>query len=192
MEPDGELDSGGDGRQAPPTTHGSTLPSLPTRLPSIPTTTTCFPTLPADLAPDIQVSAWASLRQRANGLGDDDVNLEAFVTAEPTLKDHLTPQMALALHDPVERLIGHHLIDMVDEAGYLRADVDPLAVKLGAPLAMVERILSNCRPSTRPASSRAHSPSVSRSSSRSRTATTRRSPICSTTCTSSPPMISPD
>ncbi len=101
-----------------------------------------FPdTAKADLAPDIQVSGWASLRQRANGLGDDEANLEAFATAEPSLKDHLTQQMVLALKNPVERLIGHHLIDMVDEAGYFRADVETLAQKLGAPLEMVERIL---------------------------------------------------
>ena len=35
--------------------------------------------------------------------------------------------------DPAERLIGAHLIHMVDEAGYLRGDLDDLADKLGAP-----------------------------------------------------------
>ena len=40
------------------------------------------------------------------------------------MRDHLTEQLQLALARPGERLIGRHLIDMVDEAGYLRADLD--------------------------------------------------------------------
>ncbi|MFA5951632.1 MAG: RNA polymerase factor sigma-54 [Hyphomicrobium sp.] len=87
-------------------------------------------------------SGWASLRQRANSFSDDDVNPEAFVSAEPSLRDHLAEQLPLTITDHAERLIGHYLIDMVDEAGYLHADVEHLAVKLGAPPEMVERILA--------------------------------------------------
>jgi len=86
-------------------------------------------------------SGWASLRQRANSFSDDDINPEAFVSAEPSLRDHLAEQLPLTITDHAERLIGHYLIDMVDEAGYLHADVEQLAVKLGAPPEMVERIL---------------------------------------------------
>ena len=39
----------------------------------------------------------------------------------------------MVVTDPAERLIGAHLIHMVDEAGYLRGDLDDLAAKLGAP-----------------------------------------------------------
>jgi RNA polymerase sigma-54 factor len=86
-------------------------------------------------------SGWASLRQRTGSFSDDDVNPEAFVSNELTLRDHLSEQMPLAIHDHVERLIGQHLIDMVDEAGYLHADLEQLALKLGAPLGLVERVL---------------------------------------------------
>ena len=86
-------------------------------------------------------SGWASLRQTTNSFSGDDINPEAFVTSEPTLREHLTSQLPLIVKDPVERLIGQHLIDMVDEAGYLQGDLDALAVKLGAPLGMVERVL---------------------------------------------------
>jgi RNA polymerase sigma-54 factor len=71
----------------------------------------------------------------------DDINPEAFVSSEPSLRDHLSEQLPLAIQDHVERLIGQHLIDMVDEAGYLHADLEQLATKLGAPLGMVERVL---------------------------------------------------
>ncbi len=47
---------------------------------------------------------------------------EAFVASEPTLADHLAEQLALATSDPAERLIGHYLLDLVNEAGYLVGD----------------------------------------------------------------------
>ena len=40
-----------------------------------------------------------------------------------TLADHLAEQLALAIADPVRRMIGQYLIDMVDEAGYLIGDL---------------------------------------------------------------------
>jgi RNA polymerase sigma-54 factor len=73
---------------------------------------------------------------------DGDYNLESFVTAETTLGDHLAEQLALAIGDPVKRLIGQYLIDLVDEAGYLPADLMQVAEQLGAPLADVESVLA--------------------------------------------------
>ena len=79
---------------------------------------------------------------RQLGRRSDDYNLEAFVSAETTLADHLAEQMALAIHDPAGRMIGRYLIDMVDEAGYLNGDLAAVAEKLGAPLADVETVLA--------------------------------------------------
>src|SRR5258708_22162052 len=39
-------------------------------------------------------------------------------------------------------MIGQHLIDLVDEAGYLTGDLAAVAEKLGAPLAEVEAVLA--------------------------------------------------
>jgi RNA polymerase sigma-54 factor len=72
---------------------------------------------------------------------DDDYNLEAFVAAEVTLGDHLAAQLALAVPDPRDRLIGQYLIDLVDDAGYLPADLDPVAEQLGATPEQVEAVL---------------------------------------------------
>lgn len=87
-------------------------------------------------------SGWASLRQRSGSFTDDEINPESFVSNETSLRDHLTAQLPLAIQDHVQRLIGYHLIDLVDEAGYLHADLDQLALKLGAPLEMVESVLA--------------------------------------------------
>ncbi len=93
-------------------------------------------------AADQADSGWASVRQRANSFNGDEINPEAFVSSEPSLRDHLNEQLPLSFKDPALRLIGHHLVDMVDEAGYLHADLEQLATKLGAPLGMVERVLA--------------------------------------------------
>jgi RNA polymerase sigma-54 factor len=85
-------------------------------------------------------SEWAGVGTGARP--DADYNLEAFVSAEVTLVDHLAEQLALAVADPVRRMIGRHLIDLVDEAGYLTESLAEAAEKLGAPLAEVESVLA--------------------------------------------------
>ena len=66
-------------------------------------------------------SEWAGVGP--GGRDDGDYNLEAFVSAETTLADHLAEQLVLAIADPVRRMIGQYLIDLVDEAGYLSGDL---------------------------------------------------------------------
>ena len=73
---------------------------------------------------------------------DGEYNLEAFVSAERTLADHLGEQLVLAVVEPARRLIGQYLIDLVDEAGYLTGDLAHVADKLGAPLSAVETTLA--------------------------------------------------
>ena len=89
-------------------------------------------------APPPSYSEWSG----TGGGGDDDYNLEAFVTAEATLADHLAEQMTLSILDPGQRMIARYLIDMVDEAGYLAGELDTVAEKLGAPPADVEAVLA--------------------------------------------------
>jgi RNA polymerase sigma-54 factor len=94
---------------------------------------------PAETPPPAY-SEWNGSSARS---GEDSAyNLEAFVSAETTLANHLAGQMTLAITDPVRRMIGQYLIDMVDEAGYLTGDLASVADKLGAPLAEVEAVLA--------------------------------------------------
>lgn len=74
--------------------------------------------------------------------GDEDYNLEAFVAAEMTLTDHLAEQAAVAFVLPAQRMIGQYLIDLVDEAGYLPADLGQAAERLGASMGDVEAVLA--------------------------------------------------
>ena len=83
-------------------------------------------------------------QSRGAGSGSDgDVpDFESFVAETPTLKDHLTRQLHLAVQSPGERMIGLHLIDMVDDAGYLRGDLVELAEKLGTEDEVIEAVLA--------------------------------------------------
>jgi len=89
-------------------------------------------------APD---SGWANMRSSGGSFSGESPNFEEFVSEEVSLKDHLSQQLPLALSDPSERIVGQHLIDFVDESGYLNADLDQLAEKLGAPTDMVDRVV---------------------------------------------------
>jgi len=84
-------------------------------------------------------SEWAGVG--AGSRHDGDFNLEAFVSAETTLADWLREQLTLAIVDPVRRMIGQYLIDLVDEAGYLTADLAAVAEKLGTGTAEIEAVL---------------------------------------------------
>src|SRR6267142_4765907 len=69
---------------------------------------------------------------------DEAYNLEAFVAAEVTLGSHLAEQLAVAFTAPAQRMIGQYLIDIVDDAGYLPADLGQAAERLGASQAEVD------------------------------------------------------
>ena len=118
-------------------------------------------------------SDWASVG--SGGREDGDYNLEAFVSAAPTLADHLAEQLSLAIADPVRRMIGQYLIDMVDEAGYLTGDLRVGGRKARrAARPRSRRCSPSSRASIRRACARAISPNAWRSSSRSATASIRR------------------
>jgi RNA polymerase sigma-54 factor len=84
-------------------------------------------------------SEWSGVG--SGGRDDGDYNLEAFVSAETTLADWLREQLTLAIVDPVRRMIGQYLIDLVDEAGYVSGDLAAAAERLGTSNAEIEAVL---------------------------------------------------
>jgi RNA polymerase sigma-54 factor len=95
-----------------------------------------LPTIAAERPAD---SGWTALR--TGGTGSEEFNLESQLTNEATLAEHLTNQLNLAIVDPARRLIGAHLIGLLDEAGYLTGDLESAAETLGTTLAEVEKVL---------------------------------------------------
>jgi RNA polymerase sigma-54 factor len=73
---------------------------------------------------------------------DGDYKLESFLSTEPSLADWLREQVALAITDPIQRMIGHYLVDLVDESGYILGDLAAAAEKLGTGIAEIEAVLA--------------------------------------------------
>lgn len=76
------------------------------------------------------------------GSMSDDFDVEATLTREISLHEHLERQLHLAMADPVDRIIGGWLIDHVDDGGYLRCDLDEAAETLGVPVMRIEDVLT--------------------------------------------------
>ncbi len=75
------------------------------------------------------------------GGGFDDDGVERAPAAALTLRDHVLAQISVDLADPGDRLIGAHLADLADEAGYLRADLTAVAQALGCGAERVAAVL---------------------------------------------------
>lgn len=75
------------------------------------------------------------------GLGDDGPDFDSFSAPDSSLADHLLAQ-AGAVVDGADLFIAQHLIDQIDEAGYLTASLLDVANRLGVPLARVEAVLA--------------------------------------------------
>ena len=98
----------------------------------------------SDLGPDLQPSLRSGLAERSSGAAgasDEGSNIEDYASERLSLRDHLQAQLGLALVDPQDRLIGAYLIDQVDEAGYLRADLGETAQRLGVEVRHIEAVL---------------------------------------------------
>ncbi len=102
----------------------------------------------ADFTPDPSFAAPAayeslSLRSPSNGMSEPGTaRLEDYTAEEVTLRGYLRQQLHWAVADPARRLIGDHLIDLIDEAGYLKGSVGEIADRLGAPFCAVEEVLT--------------------------------------------------
>ena len=70
------------------------------------------------------------------------VNLEETVSGRPSLREHLNSQLSMDIADPIDRIIGVHLIDMLDEAGYFSGDLESVASFLNCEVNRVEATLA--------------------------------------------------
>jgi RNA polymerase sigma-54 factor len=77
----------------------------------------------------------------SGGFDDSEFGIDQTVAREATLRDHLQNQINIDITDPVDRLVGLHLIEMLDEAGYLNGELTDVAETLGCDLARVEATL---------------------------------------------------
>jgi len=96
----------------------------------------------AETPPPAQETVYAAGTGSGGGGYDGDLpGIEETVSRKPTMREHLLEQLHMDILDPVDRMIGHHLIGMLDEAGYITGDLSDIADTLGCPLARVEATL---------------------------------------------------
>lgn len=88
-------------------------------------------------APEL-LSQWKSM---PGGESGDDYDLDDFVAGQVTLREHLNRQLPFLLDGNADRLIAQHLIDHLDEAGYMQEDLGEIAVRLGTDRRDVEDVL---------------------------------------------------
>jgi RNA polymerase sigma-54 factor len=69
-------------------------------------------------------------------------DLEQTLTGQETLSEHLVKQLNEELADPADRVIGFHLINRLDEAGYISDDLGAIAELLGCETERVEQTLT--------------------------------------------------
>ncbi|HYM02154.1 MAG TPA: RNA polymerase factor sigma-54 [Stellaceae bacterium] len=86
-------------------------------------------------------AAWQS-RQGGNSGGGDLPGIDQTLSRPTTLRDHLLAQVSLDIDEPAARLIASHLVDLVDEAGYLQGDLAEVAERLECDVADVEATLT--------------------------------------------------
>ncbi|MEO5493705.1 MAG: RNA polymerase factor sigma-54 [Sphingomonas sp.] len=76
----------------------------------------------------------------SGGMPEDGPDLDAFADTSLSLADHLLHQAGEVLSGR-ELFVAQHLIDLIDDAGYLTTPLLDVANRLGAPLVEVEDVL---------------------------------------------------
>lgn len=74
-----------------------------------------------------------------------DDSFENRMSAEKTLREHLTEQLNVACADERDRMIGAFLIDRLDESGYLRDELDMLAERFGCSEGRLEALVTRMK-----------------------------------------------
>jgi len=71
---------------------------------------------------------------------DDDRDIGDFAETRRNLRDYLGEQLRLSFNDPVDRMIGAHLIALLCPAGRLTARPEDIAAAMAIPLERVEAV----------------------------------------------------
>ena len=94
-----------------------------------------------EAAAGLSDSGWSTLGGNGGYADSLDGDLQSTLKQHTSLNAYLEQQLGEVAAGPAERLIGSHLIGMLDEAGYLSADLQEVADQLGADVSTVEAVL---------------------------------------------------
>ncbi len=97
--------------------------------------------LDVDLAADSFHHDSASDSVGLSGSDSEGIDFDSFAGEDETLHGHLLAQVGERFGG-LEAIIAEQIVALIDETGYLRADLAELAQRLGVPLALVEAVLA--------------------------------------------------
>ena len=89
-----------------------------------------------------EVGDWSGASTGLGGGDSSTVTLEQVLSNETSLKEHLLQQMNVLFVEPVQLLIGHDLIEHLDDAGYLQEETASIAERLGCDVVLVDDVLA--------------------------------------------------
>ncbi|WP_097062648.1 RNA polymerase factor sigma-54 [Sphingomonas guangdongensis] len=96
---------------------------------------------PADGAGPLDGSMSAGASASAGGVGGEDgLDFDSFANPDVSLADHLLQQAGESIA-AADMFVAAHLIDQIDEAGYLTVPLLDVANRLNVPLVRVESVL---------------------------------------------------
>lgn len=72
---------------------------------------------------------------------EDTMGVDQTLSPEVSLKEHLFNQLGVNIENPVDRIIGIHIIDTVDETGYIAEDLSGISEIVGCSLERIEATL---------------------------------------------------
>lgn len=93
--------------------------------------------------PDTSLGSWDGAGSGGRSdFGGDERSVDETLSQSVSLRDHLVSQLDLDISAPSDRMVGMALIDSLDDAGWLTADLAEIADGLGTTVAHVEAVLT--------------------------------------------------
>ena len=90
-----------------------------------------------------EIAGDASWRNRnGSGYSGELPGIDQTASRPRTLREHLIEQIGADLPDQADRVIALHLLDQLDEAGYLQGGIEGAAERLGCAPERIERVLA--------------------------------------------------
>lgn len=80
-------------------------------------------------------------RHGMSGMADRGI-IEQAASRPRTLRDHVLEQIGADLSDQGDQVIALHLLDLIDEAGYLTGPIDAVALLLGCGIERIDTVLA--------------------------------------------------
>lgn len=90
---------------------------------------------------ELNLGPTSALSHQGGEGGERSADFESAVASSRSLRDFLTEQLMLDIVDPVDRMIGFQLIEMLDDSGYIIGELNEISEMLGCGLDRIEAVL---------------------------------------------------